>query len=332
MQESLEGLRVALGRRVERSVVPEPKIHQSDRASILVDMTTSTAFAGCLADSPGDPGSGDLCLVGLPDDSRSSYRRGAAQGPSAVRSSYDGNCFNSTTESGVDLAGSVIDLGDLRSGAEWSEARQSYREKAGVLFRKRSVPFFIGGDHAVTVPILEALAEVGEPVHVIQLDAHPDLYPEYGGDASSHACVASRALEMPHVASVHQIGIRTMNEVQESEARLHGDRVQIQHARELVSEVPHPATIPATAAVYLTLDIDVLDPAFAPGVSHPVPGGLSTRQILNWIQGIPWRLVGMDVVEVNPQVDPSGRTAVAAGRLLHEGMGVGRGLKSKGES
>jgi arginase family enzyme len=83
--------------------------------------------------------------------------------------------------------------------------------------------------------------------------------------------------------------------------------------------LPH---IPPGAPVYLTVDLDGFDPAYAPGVSHPVPGGLTPRQVLNFIQNAPWKLVGMDVVEVNPDWDVNDQTAILAARVLHEGMGI----------
>jgi arginase len=184
------------------------------------------------------------------------------------------------------------------------------------------VPFFLGGDHAVTVPIVEALAVLSQPVHVIQIDAHPDLYPEYEGQRTSHACTACRVLEMSHVRSLTQFGIRTMNAVQREQGARFGNRLRIEQARGLTGILEQPRLIPAGALVYLTVDLDGFDPAFAPGVSHPVPGGLTPRQVLNFIQAATWRLVGMDVVEVNPQRDLNDLTAVLAAKVLHEGMGL----------
>lgn len=276
-------------------------------------------FAGCLTDR--SPRRGDLVLVGLPDDSRSSFRRGPAEAPQTVRDVYDGEGINSCTELGVDLAGRVVDLGDWQPSDGWDETRLFYRRNAEDLFSSGFVPFFIGGDHAVTIPVVEALRAVGEPVYLVQVDAHPDLYSEFRDDRFSHACVASRALEQNHVAGLTQLGIRVTNPEQRSQGKRWGDRLRATEARRLTDAVPHPGHIPDNAPVYVTFDIDAVDPAFAPGVSHPAPGGLTARQALNWIQGFPWKLVGMDLVEVNPQFDVRGQTAFLAGRLLHEAMG-----------
>ena len=285
-------------------------------------MKDETEFAGCLRASKGEAAAGEAVLAGLPDDSRSSIRRGAAAGPEAVRRCYHGSCYNATTESGANLARQILDLGDWASGNSWEETRRLYRDSAQALFHKGAIPFFIGGDHAVTVPLVEALSVLDRPVHVIQIDAHPDLYPDYQGDPFSHACTGLRILEMEQVATLTQMGVRTMNAVQASQGERFGKRLRILEARELSGPLPYPSEIPRRAPVYVTLDVDALDPAFAPGVSHPVPGGLTSRQLLDWVQGFPWHLVGMDVVEVNPGLDINGQTAVLAGRLLHEAMGM----------
>ncbi|MCL4524834.1 MAG: arginase family protein [Acidobacteria bacterium] len=273
-------------------------------------------FAGCFTSDP----AAKLVFAGLPDDSQSSFRRGAARGPAALRLAYDGDCNNSTSESGCDLAGKVFDAGDLPPLSDWSATARSFREFAAAQWRAGKIPFFAGGDHAVTVPIAEALAVLGHPVHIIQLDAHPDLYPVYEGSTTSHACVAARLLEMSHVASLTQYGIRTENAVQADCARRHSGRLRQFHARTIGVSLNYPAHIPHGAPVYITLDLDAFDPAFAPGVAHSVPGGLTPRQVLNFLQFAPWSLVGMDVVELNPDADANHLTALLAARCLHEAM------------
>ena len=282
---------------------------------------TVIPFAGCFANDPEKQNSTPLVFAGLPDDSQSSFRRGSAGGPQRIRLAYDGNCYNSTTESGVDLTGAVADLGDLPPKSAWELTARSYQEFAARLFRHGKIPFFAGGDHAVTVPIIAALAEIGEPVHIIQIDAHPDLYLDYEGSRSSHACTISRALEMRHIAAVTQLGIRTMNASQMPQFERYRQRIHMLCARDLCDELPPLSHIPAGAPVYLTVDLDGFDPAFAPGVSHPVPGGLTPRQVLNLIQQANWKLVAMDAVEVNPDLDVNNQTAILAARVLHEGMG-----------
>ena len=282
-------------------------------------MDTPIPFAGCFS-TESDP-TLPLVFAGLPCDAQSTFRRGPADAPSRIRLAYDGRCYNATTELGADLAGLVSDAGDWFPGGSWEETREDYRFRAEELLAGEAVPFFAGGDHAITMPLVEALEVLEEPVHVVQLDAHPDLYPEFDGDRWSHACVGARILEMEHVASLTQIGVRTLNQPQLEVARRHAGRLTILEARDLSIRPSDLSHIPDGAPVYLTVDLDAFDPAYAPGVSHPVPGGISPRQALALIQEAPWRLVGMDAVEVNPSLDQGDRTAVLAARLLHEAMG-----------
>lgn len=280
-------------------------------------MSDPIPFAGVFSEGEDRP----LVFAGLPDDSRSSFLRGPAAAPARIRAAYDGRCYNATTESEVDLRGAVTDLGDLPSGSSWEETARTYRTCAEEQLRAGKIPFFAGGDHAVSVPIFEALAVLERPVHLVHVDAHPDLYPELDGDPHSHACMAARALEMPHIVRVTQLGIRTMNATQREIADGHGDRYVMLEAMQLEPSLGHPPSVPEGALVYLTIDMDGIDPAFAPGVSHPVPGGLTSRQVLDLIRNARWELCGMDVVELNPERDEGDRTAVLAGRILHEGMG-----------
>ncbi|HEY7700539.1 MAG TPA: arginase family protein, partial [Vicinamibacteria bacterium] len=260
-------------------------------------------------------------FLGICDDTQSSFLHGPADAPECIRRAYDGRCYNATTESGVDLASSVKDLGDLKPRSTWEASAREYRARVEEIVREGETPFIAGGDHAITVPVVEAFAVLRRPIHVIQIDAHPDLYPEFEGNPDSHASTAARLLEMDHVQSLTQIGIRTMNEEQRRHAERWSSRLHVLEARRLEGALPALAHIPAEAAVYMTVDMDGFDPAFAPGVSHPVPGGLTARQVIGLILRGHWTLVGMDAVEVNPARDIQYMTAILAGRLLHEGMG-----------
>lgn len=279
---------------------------------------TKVSEAAYSAISPIEP---QLVFVGLPDDSQSSYRGGCNLAPERIRYAYDGNCYNSTTESGVDLTAAVLDLGDWLPQGDWDLTAQNYYKNAQALFQTGKIPFFAGGDHAVTIPLGKALEVFDRPIHIVQIDAHPDLYPELDGNPYSHACVAARLLEMEHIASLTQIGIRTMNTIQNHQAEKYSDRLKVLLAKDLPDHLETLIPLKPGTLVYLTIDLDGFDPVFAPGVSHPVPGGLSSRQVLNLIQRANWHLVGMDVVELNPSQDRQDQTAVLAARLLHEGMG-----------
>jgi agmatinase len=259
-------------------------------------------------------------FLGIGDDTQSSFLRGCALAPESIRAAYDGRCYNSTSESGLDVASSVADLGDFGPRGSWEASSREYLSRMEEILREGQTPFVAGGDHAVTVPVVEAFRVLGRGIHVIQIDAHPDLYPEFEGNPDSHACTGARILEMEHVESLTQLGIRTMSDDERRQAERYGERVRVFDARDLEGPLPRLDHIPPEAPVYLTVDMDGFDPAFAPGVSHPVPGGLTARQVLGMIQRGHWTLVGMDAVEVNPSRDFEHLTSILAARLLHEGI------------
>jgi len=197
---------------------------------------------------------------------------------------YDGRSYNSSSESGVDLAESVFDAGDLCPEPTWSDSCQLYVSRIREFLVKGKIPFVAGGDHAVTVPLVKAFEGLTRPLHFIQIDAHPDLYPEYEGNPHSHACVAFRILEMKHIVSVTCLGVRTFNPAQRAVLEKSHSRFFEVPARECCGVLPALTHIGPGELAYLSIDLDGFDPAFAPGVSHPVPGGLTPRQVLNLIQ------------------------------------------------
>jgi len=279
---------------------------------------TSRWFAGCFQCEPAPT---DLVFLGIADDIGSSFLRGPSEAPPRIRKVYDGRCYGPTTESGVNLENQVLDFGDLAPGPDRETSFRHYTDVIRGLLRDEKKVFIAGGDHAITIPVVEAFQVLDRPVQVIQIDAHPDLYPSYDGSRLSHACTAARLLEMPHVESIIQIGIRCMNSAQLETLDRHSTRVMVVEAgaptEALLEKIGRDRGFP----VYLSIDLDGFDPAFAPGVSHPVPGGLSPRQIFDLFRSAKWELAGMDVVETNPSRDFNDLTSLLAARLLHEGMG-----------
>jgi arginase family enzyme len=146
----------------------------------------------------------------------------------------------------------------------------------------------------------------------LHLDAHPDLYDELEGNRYSHACPFARIMEEDLVVRLVQVGIRTMNPHQRAQAERFG--VEVIEMRDW----PPGPVFDFDGPVYLSLDLDVLDPAFAPGTSHHEPGGLSTREVLGLVQNLRAPIVGADIVELNPVRDPVGITAMAAAKLMKE--------------
>jgi agmatinase len=176
-------------------------------------------------------------------------------------------------------------------------------------------PVSLGGDHSTTYPIVKAFAKKYSELTIFHFDAHPDLYEEFEGNRLSHACPFARIMEAGLAKRLVQIGIRTLNRHQKEQAQRFG--VEIVQMREL----PAYEKLRATGPVYITFDIDVLDPAFAPGVSHREPGGMSVREAIAHLHAIEGEIVGADLVEYNPVRDVAGVTATAAAKILKEILG-----------
>jgi agmatinase len=242
-------------------------------------------------------------IVGFPTDEHSSFIRGAAEGPARIRRALRSPAGNLCAEDGRDLALHVTDGGDPEGSIE---------ESVRTLLARGVLPLALGGDHSISFPIVSAVAERHDPLDLIQFDAHPDLYDEYDGDRLSHACPFARIMESGSVRRLIQVGIRTMNEPQREQASRFGVEVIEMRAWD---DGFRPSL---DGPVYVSVDLDVLDPAFAPGVAHREPGGVSTRQLIETIQRLDGELVGADVVELNPREDPHGLTAGVAAKLVKE--------------
>lgn len=258
-----------------------------------------------------------VVLLGLPTDANSSYRRGAAGGPAAVRAALASPAGNTSTETGADLAapGAFADQGDVTLAGDPGDVGRIESAVRAVLERGQ-VPILLGGDHSVTYPVLRAVAARHGPPAVLHVDAHPDLYDVFEGNRLSHACPFARVLEEGLASRLVQVGIRTMNAHQREQARRFG-----------VEVVPVDTFDAATAPlprgpVYVSIDLDGLDPAFAPGVAHPEPGGLSVREVLRLLHRLEGPLLGADVVELWPEADRDGATARVAAKLVKELAGI----------
>ncbi len=254
-----------------------------------------------------------VTVVGVPWDEHSSHVPGAAQAPPAIRSALRSPSSNPSTESGLDLGEEprLADAGDL-AVPSGPAAVEAIEEGVGRLLDEGRRVLVLGGDHAVAWPSVQAHARRHDRLTVLQLDAHPDLYDEFDGDRLSNACPFARIMEAGLVSRLVQVGIRTMNAPQRAQAERFGVEVV-----DMTAWRPD-LTVTAEGPVYVSLDLDVLDPAFAPGVSHPEPGGLSTRDVVGLLQRLNAPVVGADLVELNPTRDPAGLTALVAAKLAKE--------------
>jgi arginase len=258
-----------------------------------------------------------ICVLGVPFDVNSSFRRGPALAPSRIRESYFSDSSNLWTEKGIDL-GSVNGLYDM-GDVECSDTQATFdtiTNAVDTLLKKGAGVISLGGDHSITFPIFKAYANNYESLNILHLDAHPDLYDTLDNNPFSHACPFARIMEKKMANRLVQAGIRTINGHQRAQAdRLGVEVMEMKDGNEWIENLKFEGP------VYLSLDMDCLDPAFAPGVSHHEPGGLTTRQVIDIIHRVKGNIIGADIVEYNPDRDFNSVTAMVAAKLLKEMIG-----------
>jgi agmatinase len=255
-------------------------------------------------------------LIGLPYDASSSFLRGPADAPPLIREALRSPSWNTWCEQFRDLSGpgGLSDAGDLALPAS-AEARTLIEAGIAAVMTDGFRPLALGGDHSVTYPVLRAVARGRRALTILHVEAHPDLYDEFEGDRFSHACPFGRIMEEGLARRLVQVGIRTLNAHQRSQAERYGVELIDMRAWQA------GARPSVDGDVYLSIDLDGLDPAFAPGVSHRDPGGLSVREVLGMVQECGGRIVGADVVEYNPRQDVGGVTAAVAAKIVREVAG-----------
>lgn len=259
---------------------------------------------------------GAVAVIGIPLDENSSFLQGAALSPPRIREVLLSGSSNMFTEFGVDLGKTSgwTDIGDIDLGHGLDDLNRIETTVSAILARDARV-LSLGGDHSITLPIMRAYARKYKPVTILHVDAHPDTYDVYDGNRFSHACPFARIMEEGLAERLVQVGVRTMNLHQRQQAERFGIEV-IEMKDWSADKVPK-----LQGPTYLSLDLDGLDPAFAPGVSHHEPGGLSTRDVLRMVHALPADLVGADIVEFNPTRDSVGVTAMVAAKFYKELVG-----------
>ncbi len=258
---------------------------------------------------------GVTTLLGIPFDGQSSYLRGAGEAPPKIRETMRCDASNRWTESGADLgaAGAFDDAGDLAFPE--NDAFEAIESGMGNLLDEGRKLVSVGGDHSITYPIVKAFASRYPDLTIFHFDAHPDLYDEFDGNRLSHACPFARIMESGLARRLMQVGIRTATQHQREQAKRFGVEVVE------MGGLPAYAKLKAVGPVYISFDMDVLDPAFAPGVSHREPGGMSVREAIAHLHAIEGAIVGADVVEYNPVRDLDGMTANVAAKIVKEILG-----------
>ena len=258
--------------------------------------------------------SGIVTVLGVPFDKNSSFKSGSAAAPPAIRKALHSSSTNLCAENGVNLGTEPHwrELGDLQLPDKSRKAFNEIQRSISLVLERDARVISLGGDHSITYPVIRAYAKKFPTLNILHIDAHPDLYDELEGNRDSHACPFARIMEKELAIRLVQVGIRTMTPHQREQAeRFDVEVIEMRNWHKGIE-------IKFDDPVYLSFDMDALDPAFAPGVSHFEPGGFSTRDVLGIIQNVKAEIVGADIVEFNPECDVNGITAMVAAKVLKE--------------
>jgi len=259
----------------------------------------------------------DVCLFGIPFDSTTTFKPGTRFGPKAIRdASYNLEFYSVSLERNINNV-KIFDAGDTNFYTNPQHAISEIYEKTKEFSNKFIVG--LGGEHTVTYGIVKALKEIKKDIAVIQFDAHADLREEYEFEKFSHACVMNLIGNEIGFENLYQFGIRSADEEEMKFAKktnfypLH--KYDVSQIIEILDELY------IDKDVYLTIDIDIIDPAYAPGVGTPEPGGITSAEMFKILYALKkFNIIGFDVVEVNPMIDTSGITSVLAAKIVREGI------------
>ena len=254
-------------------------------------------------------------ILGCPFDGTASFRPGARFGPSAIRrASWGIETYSPYRKKDLhavpvhDMGDLELPLGDKKKSFEW--IRKALQE----ILRSKKIPILLGGDHLISLPIVEEVLKIYPDLHLIQIDAHADMREDYLGETLSHSTVMRKIIDSLGQRSLSQIGVRS------------GTEEEFQWAKEAKSIVSLNASSLRNLArrlkdkpVYLSLDLDVFDPSLLPGVGTPEPGGLTFQDFLSLLKSLEsLHVIGFDIVELTPDYDPTQISSVTASVILRE--------------
>ena len=275
----------------------------------------------------------DVAILGAPFDFGTQWRPGARFGPRAIREASTlfsfghGGAYDhedDATYLGPEVR--IVDLGDadiIHTDTAGSHANIAYGVRK--ILAAGALPVVLGGDHSINIPCIAAFADNG-PIHLVQIDAHLDFVDERHGVRFGHGNPMRRAAEQAHVTGLSQFGIRnvssTAKEGYEAARSMGSDILSVRQFRKLGVEAAL-SRVPAGVDYYLSIDIDGFDPSIAPGTGTPSHGGFLYYEILEFLDGLSrrGRVVGIDLVEVAPDYDHTGTTAILAAQLLMNVIG-----------
>ena len=275
----------------------------------------------------------DVAVLGAPYDFGTQFRAGARFGPRAVREASTlfsfghGGAYDH--EDDATYLGSnvrIVDLGDADIvHTDTTKSHENIKTGVNAMLDAGAFPVIIGGDHSINIPCIDAFEGRGE-IHILQIDAHLDFVDERHGVRNGHGNPMRRAAEKPYVTGLTQVGIRnvssTAKEGYEDARKMGSDIISVRQMRDLGAQGVIDR-IPAKARVYVTLDIDGFCPSIAPGTGTPSHGGFLYYEVLEMLQAVAKRheIVGIDLVEVAPDYDHTGGTAILAAQILLNFLG-----------
>lgn len=280
--------------------------------------------------SPEEEPPPQVVILGIPYDEGATAHPGARFGPRSIREASTLYPYYKRGRGYFDIEEKKVFLASLeiRDGSDVAivptQREENFQRIIQAIkdLRSRSIfPICLGGDHSVTFPILQAYD--GPPFHLFQLDAHLDFAASFEGASYTHGSPMRRALELPYIKSLTQVGIRSIISSEEDYRSALDQGNRIFTARDLTLLKDYSSLLPGDEPLYISLDVDVLDPSQAPGTGYPEPGGLSYLQVRAILKAITkkGKVIGMDLVEVNPYLDPSRITALMASRLILDFLG-----------
>ncbi|MBU1077940.1 MAG: agmatinase [Spirochaetes bacterium] len=254
-----------------------------------------------------------IILFGVPFDGTSSFRKGSAKAPDEIRASSDSIETYSPylNKDLMDL--DFYDAGDLKGlSREQSESMfDSVSEYMKKITSDGKIPFALGGEHLITYPVVKSLMNVYENITVVQFDAHTDLREDYDGVRYSHATVMKRLLEIDGVSLI-QTGIRSGPKDEFELMNTNKTFYKLSDKELILKQIRNKN-------VYITVDIDVFDPSSVPGTGNPEAGGITFLQFIDFIKNIKdTSLIGCDVAELNPDLDPSGISSIFTAQVVRE--------------
>ncbi len=256
-------------------------------------------------------------VIGVPYDGTASYRKGTRFGPEAMRNeSYGLESFSPYLNRDIEGA-PVFDSGDLKFSEDDPQSVLPVIEKAvRNVLSDRKVPVLLGGEHLITLGAIRAISEKYNNLHILHFDAHADLRDDYLGEKLSHATVLRRCHERVGDGRIFQFGIRsgTQDEFEFAQTHTTCRRFDFEGLADTIQKL-------SGVPVYVTIDLDVLDPSVFPGTGTPEAGGVSFDVLLRAVhlmEGLD--IVGMDLCELSPPCDPSGISTVTADKIFRELM------------